>query len=170
MTPSAATSAATHLKYVVDDPSPYGNPEHGLDLATAPAYQLFFSCFMGDIDLVIQGADFRTSFGWVSTLSFAIGMLHSIQALPEQGLSHAGFLESEDRIEFRLEDSLVRVSCSYSVAVGTIVYDELLELARSALADLLHELNAKYPALEENRSLAGALSNLSMDPPRGWGV
>jgi hypothetical protein len=160
MRPSAAVSAPTHLRYVVDEPSPYGNPEHDLDLATAPGYQLFFSCFMGDVDLVIEGGDFRTSFRWVSTLSLAIGMLHSIQELPEQGASHAGFLESEDRIEFRLQASLVRVSCSYSAAAATIAYDELLQLARNALSDLLHELNSKYPALKENPSLAGALGNL----------
>jgi hypothetical protein len=152
-------SADTHLKYLVDDPSPYGNPEEGLDLATAPAYQLFFSCFMGDVDFVIRDADFRTNFHWVSTLSFAIGMLRAIRELPKKGSSQAGFLESEDRIEFQLEDSSVRVSSSYSTDVATIVYGELLELAGNALTDLLTELNSRYPTLRENPSLAAALGD-----------
>ncbi|TDO48647.1 hypothetical protein EV643_107277 [Kribbella sp. VKM Ac-2527] len=152
-------NAATHLRYVVGDPSPYGNPEERLDLATAPAYQLFFSCFMGDVDLVIGDAGFSTKFGWVSTLSFAIGMLRAIRELPERKSSQIGFLESEDRIEFQLEDSSVRVSSSYSADVATIVYDELLELAGNALTDLLVELTSRFPTLRENPSLAVALGN-----------
>jgi hypothetical protein len=138
---------------VVDDASPYGSPEKRFDLATAPAYQLFFSCFVGDVDLVIGDADFSADFGWIATLSFGIGMLHSLRRLSVAWVSHAGFLESEDRIDFRLEGSEVRVSCTYADPVATIEYGDLTRLATDALVDLLRELGTKYPRLRENQDL-----------------
>ncbi|WP_433509757.1 hypothetical protein ACQP2T_38210 [Nonomuraea sp. CA-143628] len=162
MTSDNATSRASHLTYIIDDHSPYGNPEVGLDLATTPGYMLFYSCFMGDVDLAIDGIDFRTHFGWVSTLSFALGMLRSLHELPAKGVSAAGFLESEYRIEFQLNASDVRVSCSYSENVAAIAYSELLALARGGLTELLRNLYAKYPGLVRNPFLANVLAQLDL--------
>ncbi|WP_433272638.1 hypothetical protein ACQPZF_16910 [Actinosynnema sp. CS-041913] len=153
-----AMSAAISLRYVPDDASPYGNPERQMDLATAPVYQLFFSCFMGDVDLVIAGADFRTSFGWVSTLGFGIGLLRSIRKLASEEVVRVGFTESEDWIEFRVQDLLVTTSCSYSTAIAAVSYDQLLEVAKGALGELLDELKPRYPALNRNPYLIDALS------------
>jgi hypothetical protein len=155
-------AAVARLRYVVDDASPYGNPEKHLDLATAPSYQLFFSCFVGDVELVIGDADFSADFGWIATLSFGIGMLHSLRRLPVGGVSHAGFLESEDRIDFQLEGSLVRVSCTYADSVATIEHGDLTRLATDALVELLRGLEAKYPGLRENRELHKQLSDLGL--------
>lgn len=77
----------TSLRYVVSERSPYGNPELVLDLAEASVVDLFFSCFMGDVDLTLDGVKFRTNFGWVSTLGFALAfqnVVSGLQATDEQ--------------------------------------------------------------------------------------
>jgi hypothetical protein len=143
------------LRYVVDDSSPLGNPERSLDLATAPDYQLFFSCFMGDLELVVGDADLSTAFGGLATLGFAVGMVGVARRLTEK--SHMSFLESEDRIDLSVEGSRVRVSCTYRDGSGTVARAELVPVVEGALRELLDEQCARYPGLAENPVLANAL-------------
>lgn len=146
-----------HLAYVVAEESPYGHPEEGLDLAVTPGYQLFFSCFMGDIDFLVDGEDFRTRFGWVSTLSFALAMLRHLQELPETGQSRVEFQEDEEWILLEEKAGDVRISCSYADGRAVIRYPDLRFLAREALVSLLDELYGKHPRLAVNPSLNKAL-------------
>lgn len=146
-----------HLVYVVDQESPYGHPEDDLDLATAPGYQLFFSCFMGDIKFIVEEVDFRTYFGWVSTLSLALGMLRRVQELSDTSESMVEFQEDEEWIFFERKLDNVRISCSYTDGLAVISYPELQGLAQDALVSLLDKLYVKYPPLALNTSLKNAL-------------
>lgn len=150
----------TSLAYVLDVQSPYGNPELELDLATAPGYQLFFSCFMGDVDLFLKGVDFSTNFGWVSTLGFALAFLGAVRRLPTESESLVSFQEDAAWIRFQMSRHGVHVSCSYSKHEQKVPSGELLELARDGLKSLLDTLYARFPALSENETLRESLSQV----------
>lgn len=151
------------LRYIVAEASPYGRSATGLDLETAPDYELFFSCFMGDVDLSVNGVSFRTNFGWVATLGFALGLVSFLRDLPESGEWLYEFQEDSSKwIEFDLDGREVVVSCSYADGVSAIAYEDLLDLTRNALRALLVGLSARFPALRGNPHLTAALAEIGM--------
>jgi hypothetical protein len=87
---------------------------------------------------------------------------NSLRTLAVAGVSHVGFLESEDRIDFRLEGAVVRVSCTYADLVATVEYGALNRLATEGLVELLCELGSKYPQARENQNLRGQLNVLGL--------
>jgi hypothetical protein len=152
----------TRLLYLADEQSPHGNPELALDLEAAPGYMLFFSCFMGDVDLSLGGVEFSTNFGWVSTLGFALAFLGVVDELPVEGESKVSFQEDTAWIRLQRSRDRVHVSCSYSTNEQTVAYEELLGLSRVGLRDLLDTLYLRFPALERNQTLRDSLGQVGL--------
>lgn len=130
------------------------------DLAVASEADLFFSCFLGDVDLKLNGISLATRFGWVATLSFAVAFANHVAALPKSGRSVVEFQEAEQWISLLLENDQVYVACSYAKGIASVSYVELLELARGGLARYVAELSSSYPGLAENAALRQQLSRL----------
>lgn len=150
------------LEFFIGATSPIGaKREDELDLATAPDYQLFFSCFMGDVRLQIGGVDFSTRFGWVATLSFAIGFALRVSELPRTIRSGIDFQESSDRINLLLDGDRVHVSASYVKGIGVIPYERLHRISQQALFGLVDRLFIEYPALKRNNTLRNLLDSTS---------
>jgi hypothetical protein len=148
---------ADALGYLIGE-SPLGAPrEAELDLATAPAYQLFFSCFLGDVRLSLDGIDFSTRFGWVATLGFAIGFAARVRDLPQTVRWNIHFQEKDEWISLRLDRGVVYVSASYAKGIAVVSHDRLDELARTALRDLVGRLVGEHPRLRRNQALHGQL-------------
>ncbi|RBQ14344.1 hypothetical protein DP939_41015 [Spongiactinospora rosea] len=141
--------------------------EDELDLATAPGYQLFFSCFVGDVDLRLDGLNFRTNFGWVATLSFAVGFAWRLSGLPAAGRMSMDFLEDDEWLSLRFDDGRVLVASSYARGIAVVPYADLLKLARDSLTRHADALMAAYPRLAENRILAGRLAMVLGGPAPG---
>lgn len=132
--------------------------EDRVNLATASEADLFFSCFLGDVDLKLDGISFATRFGWVATLSFAIDFAQHIAALPKSDRSVVEFQEAEQWISLLLENDQVYVACSYAKGIASVPYVELWKLVRGELARYIERLSSSYPGLIENSALQQQLS------------
>jgi hypothetical protein len=132
--------------------------ENALDLATASSADLFFSCFLGDVTLELDGLSFTTRFGWVATLTFAIDLAQRVAALPEQERSILEFQEAEEWISLRHEAGRVYIACSYAKGIASVAYDSILGLVRGTLDSYVEELNRAYPRLIENPALRKQLA------------
>lgn len=138
------------MSFTIDD-SPLGRRrEDELDLATAPDYQLLFSCFLGAVQLRLGGIDFSTHGSGLATLSFALGFARRVGQLPEVPQAMVTFQESGGGISMVLEGDDVRISASYVEEIGVVPYGQLRLLARDGLVDLLAYLDERYPALSSN--------------------
>lgn len=132
--------------------------EDQVNLAVASEADLFFSCFLGDVDLKLNGISFATRFGWVATLSFAIDFALHVAALPKSERSVVEFQEAEQWISLLLENDQVYVACSYAKGIASVPYAELRELARGGLARYVAHLSTSYPGLAENAALRQQLA------------
>jgi hypothetical protein len=131
--------------------------EDSLDLSTAPDYQLFFSCFLGDVRLHLDGLDFSTHFGWVTTLTFAMGFAAHVEALPQVRRSALNFREADEWISFLYVGDLSYVACSYTRGIAAVSHSELLRLSSHALSAHIRDLGEKYPALLRNPELQAVI-------------
>jgi hypothetical protein len=144
-------TAPDSMSFVVGDSSPMGTKrEDELDLSTAPGYQLFFSCFLGDVYLRVDDIDFGTRVGWVATLTFALGFVTRVAELPETRRVTIEFQEADSWISMLLDGENVYVAASYAKGIGVLPYERLLRISRDALVRLVDNLVARYPGLGEN--------------------
>ena len=134
--------------------------ENEIDIISASSAELFFSCFLGDVELELDDISFSTRFGWVATLSFAFDIAQHVAALPRKRRSTVEFQEAEHWISLLYKDGNVYIASSYSKGIASIEYDALLELTRNGLAERLQELNTEYPGLIENAALRRQLAAL----------
>ena len=132
--------------------------EDQVNMAVAAEADLFFSCFLGDVDLKLNGISFATRFGWVATLSFAIDFAQQVAALPKSKRSVIEFQEAEQWISLLLENDQVYVACSYAKGIASVPYAALSGLARGELARYVADLSSSYPGLAENAALQQQLS------------
>src|SRR6266571_24719 len=58
------------LEYLLGG-TPGQRREDRIDLAAAPGVELLYSCFVGNVQLVVGGADLSANFGWIPLLNFA---------------------------------------------------------------------------------------------------
>jgi hypothetical protein len=151
MQPDADVDA---VQYAIGD-SPLGaRREDQLDLAAAPEYQLFFSCFLGRVRLRLGGADLSTRGDGLATLAFALVLAREVGELGRAGRATVDFQEGGGSIDLVLDGDLVHASASYTDAVGSTRYEDLRRLAGASLRELVATLSARYPALRANQALA----------------
>ena len=155
----------TSAAYLLSTNPGFEGSESRLDLSTAPGYQLFFSCFMGDLDLSLNGVGFRTNFGWIATLGYAIAFYRTVRELPVNGESTIDFQEDGDWIKLQPIGDLVRVSCSYSSNEQEVSYQDLLTMSLTSLRDLLSSLLVRFPELRDNDSLGKAMTEIGLTFP-----
>jgi hypothetical protein len=127
--------------------------EDQINLATASEADLFFSCFLGDVDLKLNGISFATRFGWVATLSFAFDFAQRVASLPKSSRSVVEFQEAEQWISLLSENDRVYVACSYAKGIASVPYTELWELVRGGLARYIEGLSSSHPGLVQNSAL-----------------
>jgi hypothetical protein len=134
--------------------------EDQISPALASSADLFFSCFLGDVNLELDGISFTTRFGWVATLSFAIGLVQHLTALPMVRRSTLEFQEAKQWVSLLLDDGKAYVSCSYANGIASVSYKSFLEMTRDGLERHINDLNTFYPGLTENASLRRQLKTL----------
>ncbi|MEU4522165.1 hypothetical protein AB0F52_26040 [Amycolatopsis sp. NPDC024027] len=120
---------------------------------------------MGDLDLSLNGVSFRTNFGWIATLGYAIAFYRTVRELPVNGESTVDFQDDSDWIKLQPRDDLVQVSCSYSSNEQEVSYRDLLAISLTSLQDLLCSLLVRFPELGDNDSLGKAMTEIGLTFP-----
>lgn len=142
--------------------SPLGEPQEDLlDLATAPGYQLYLSCFFGEVRLRLGGVDLSPG-GAVATLGFALALAGAVRDAAA-GAASMHFLEDDRQLHLTRTDGQVHLTASYTPAGARLSYQELRRTVRDGVRDLLDDLHTRHPRLRANPELARQLALLPDD-------
>ena len=122
------------------------------DLSSVDASDLHYRLFLGDIEFLIDGADFSARWGWVPVLGFAAALRSIVRSLPETQEELFEFSESDATLRFVHRDNTVWISSSYSQGrIGADVsYAELRVAATAFLEAMLGDLYGAHPELKSN--------------------
>jgi hypothetical protein len=136
----------------------------GVDLRTADEAVLRYSCFPGDVVLVVGEADFSARWGWVPVLDFAMSLRTIAGALLDSGTQTFEFTESDAEIIFTRVGAAVEITANYASASSSVPYAELAVAAEGFLARVVRELVGDHPALAENPLIGCLVRSLAITP------
>lgn len=134
----------------------------GLTCDNVTEWALRYECFLGDVRLEVDGADFSTNWGWVPVLDFALGICALLEGLQDGCQCVFEFTESEARLEFNRMGQTVELSANYTTGTARVEFQELLESARNLVVRLGSRLGMANPGLTRNLGFRAAMGTVSL--------
>lgn len=133
--------------------SPLRNAKiESIDAATIDEIKLRYELFLGDIAFKTNNCDFSTNWGWVPVVDF-MACMNSIviDLLNDARLPYFEFTESDAKITFRNDGSMIHVASTYAEGEFIISLEEFARIVRSETRRLRGELLSLYPRLSANQ-------------------
>lgn len=135
------------------------------DLTTIGEVPLRYDLFLGDITFKVGKCDFSTNWGWVPIIDFMACMNSIIvDLLNDQRLAHFEFTESDAKITFRNDGSMIRIASTYADGSCEVPLGEFIRTVKRESHRLREELLGKHPGLLANPAFNNLLaSNAALD-------
>lgn len=122
-----------------------------INLATIDEIALRYDLFLGDIAFTADNCDFSANWGWVPIVDFMACMnAIVIDLLNDVRLLHFEFTESDAKITFRNDGSMIRIASTYADGSCHVSLEEFARKVISETRRLREELLASYPELSAN--------------------
>ncbi|MFE9825183.1 hypothetical protein ACFYSH_24145 [Streptomyces sp. NPDC005791] len=147
------------LKYVLSDDPVVIREQKRMSLRKADLADLCYSCFGGDLEFRVGGADFSIiTGGGVQILDFAVEFFAAARTVGSGGDARIAFAGMADEIHLKVTGDFVGVSCNYADGRGEIRRGELIAASRKFLSQVLDDLETRYPALQGNKGMKSVRS------------
>lgn len=125
--------------------------EHRQDCGTASRGDLLWYFFLGDVDILTDGVEFKTQFGWVPVLHFGSALLGAAEELTQVGARcEYSFTEADEWISFVRREGYVHIQCSYAPGRAVAKYEDFKSASRAFVDQTIAALGNTYPSLLNN--------------------
>ena len=122
-----------------------------IELSMIDEIALRYDLFLGDIVFKGDNYDFSTNWGWVPIVDFMACMnLIVIELLKDVGTSHFEFTESDAKITFINDGSMIRIECTYADGSCQVSLEEFARNVVMETRRLRRELLGACPTLSGN--------------------
>jgi hypothetical protein len=128
-------------------------PSSNVDLRTASESDLHYDLFLGDVTFKVDDTDLSALWGWIPIIDFAACLHRIADHLVPGDTETFEFTESEQRLDFTLQNGIVEINSTYANATVTMPRDELRRSAREFLKRVLDDLSRAHPGLDENSTV-----------------
>jgi hypothetical protein len=137
--------------YVLSDDPRVLREQNRINLRKADLTDLCYSCFGGDLRLLVNEADFSiVTGGGVQILDFAVEFFTAGRSVSSGSNGRILFAGMADEISLTLSGGIVRVSSNYTDHRAEVPVGELIAASRSFLSKVIDDLEVQYPALKAN--------------------